>query len=168
MAVTRMFGASVKRREDPRLIKGEGFYTEDIRLPGMTYMAVLRSPHAHARITSIDTSAAEAMPGVLLVLTGKDLEGKLGGMPCAWLVPNADLKLPTYPALATDKVRYVGDGVAAVIAETRAQADDAIQAIQVEYDVLPAIVNQEKATQAGAPQLHADVPNNVAFTWKLG
>src|SRR5215210_4723139 len=144
MAVTRMFGASVKRREDPRLITGKGVYTDDIRLPGMTYMSVVRSPHAHARITRVDTARASAMPGVVLVLTGQDLVGKLAGMPCAWLVPNSDLKLPAYPALATEKVRYAGDGVAVVVAESAYQARDAVDAIEVDYDVLPAIVNQER------------------------
>ena len=167
MAVTKLFGASVKRREDPRLITGKGVYTDDIRLPGMSYMAVLRSPYAHAKITRLDTSRAAEMPGVILVLTASDLEGKLGGMPTAWLVPNSNLKTPVYPALAKDKVRYVGDGVAVVVAESIYQAQDAIAAIDVEYEPLPVIVNQEQAVQDGAPQLHDDVPNNIAFTFNL-
>src|SRR5579884_1247826 len=167
MAVTRMFGAAIKRREDPRLITGKGAYTDDVILPGMTHMYILRSPHGHALIKRLDTSRARQMPGVLAVLTAQDLEGKLAGMPCAWLIPNADLKLPPYPALAKNKVRYVGDGVAAVVAETAAQARDAAAAIEVEYEPLPAVVNQEKAIEPGAPQLHDEAPNNIAFTFKL-
>ena len=167
MAVTKLFGASVKRREDPRLITGHGNFTDHIRLPGMLAMAIKRSPHAHARIVRIDTSKAKAMPGVVAVYTGQDLADKLGPVPCAWLVPDSDLKVPTYRAVAVDKVRYVGDAVAVVVAENRYIAEDAADAIEVEYEVLPAVVDQEKAAQPGAPQLYDDVPNNIAFHWKL-
>lgn len=167
MAVTKMFGASVKRREDPRMITGRANYTDDVRLPGMLSMVILRSPYAHARIKSINVEKARQMPGVVAVYTGKDLVEPLAPVPCAWLPPNSDLKVPEYRALAVDTVRYVGDGVAAVVAENRYQAQDAAAAIEVEYEMLPAVVDQEKATQAGAPQLYPDVPNNTAFVWRL-
>ncbi|MBX5444040.1 molybdopterin cofactor-binding domain-containing protein [Sphaerobacter sp.] len=167
MAVTKMFGASVKRREDPRMITGRANYTDDVRLPGTLSLVILRSPYAHARIKSINVEKARQMPGVVAVYTGKDLVDSLAPVPCAWLPPNSDLKVPEYRALAVDTVRYVGDGVAAVVAENRYQAQDAAAAIEVEYEMLPAVVDQEKATQDGAPQLYADVPNNTAFVWRL-
>lgn len=170
MAVTRLFGSSIKRREDPRMITGRGSYTDDIRIPGMTYMAILRSPYGHARITRIDTSKAKARPGVHAVLTGKDLESganKVNPIPCAWLVPDSDLKVPKYLALATDTVRFTGDGVAAVVASTQYIAQDALDLIEVEYEPLPVVTNQEAALAAGAPQLHADAPGNLAFHWKF-
>jgi carbon-monoxide dehydrogenase large subunit len=168
MAVSKIFGAAVKRREDPRLITGGATYTDDIQLPNLGYAAFVRSPHAHARIVSIDSSAAARVPGVAAVVTGRDLAGKIGTIPTAWLIPNSDLKTPAHPALASDTVRYVGDAVAVVVGDSRAAARDGAAAVAVEYEPLPAIVDQEKATQAGAPQLHADVPNNVTFRWKLG
>lgn len=167
MAVTKLFGASIKRREDPRMMTGRATYTDDVRLPGTLSLAILRSPHAHARIKRIDTSKAREMPGVVAVYTGQDLADKLAPVPCAWLVPDSDLKVPEYRALAVDTVRYVGDGVAAVVAENRYLAQDALEAITVEYEVLPAVVNQEQATKEGAPQLYEDVPNNTAFVWRL-
>ncbi|WP_324716637.1 glyceraldehyde dehydrogenase subunit alpha [Carboxydochorda subterranea] len=163
-----IFGTAIRRREDPRLITGRATYTDDIRLPGMVYAAFLRSPHAHARIKRIDTSRARALPGVLAVFTGMDVAGKLGNIPTAWLVPNSDLKTPAHPPLATEKVRYVGDGVAMVVAEDRYTARDAVELIEVEYEVLPAVVDQEKAVQDGAPQVHDDVPRNIAFVWRAG
>ncbi|HEV2459685.1 MAG TPA: xanthine dehydrogenase family protein molybdopterin-binding subunit, partial [Ktedonobacterales bacterium] len=125
MAVTRLFGASVKRREDPRLITGRANFTDDVKLPSMLHMAVLRSPFAHARITRLDVSRARQHPGVEAVFTGADLEGKINPLPCAWLIPNSDLKTPPYRALATDRVRFTGDGVAIVIAESPDIARDA-------------------------------------------
>ncbi|HEY8478082.1 MAG TPA: molybdopterin cofactor-binding domain-containing protein [Chloroflexota bacterium] len=167
MAVTRLFGSAVRRREDPRLISGRATYVGDITLPGMAYAAILRSPFAHARIRRIDTSKARALPGVVAVYTGRDLQGKLGSIPCAWLIPDSDLKVPEHPALAVDKVRFTGDGVAMVIAESQAVARDALELIEVDYEPLPAVVDQEKAMEPGAPQLHDSVPNNVAFHWRL-
>jgi carbon-monoxide dehydrogenase large subunit len=167
MSVTRMFGASIKRREDPRMITGKGMYTDDVRLPGMAFMSVLRSPYAHATITSIDTSRAKALPGVFAVFTGKDLEGKLGGIPCAWLIPDSDLKTPAYKVLATDKVRFTGDGVAAVVASSPYVARDAANLIDVKYEALPVVTNQEAALAPGAPQLHDEAPGNQAFHWKF-
>lgn len=167
MAVTKLFGAAIKRREDPRLITGRGNFTDHIRLPGTLVMAIKRSPHAHARIVRIDTSKARAMRGVIAVYTGQDLVDKLAPVPCAWLVPDSDLKLTPYRAVAVDKVRYVGDAVAVVVAEDRYVAQDAVEAIDVEYEVLPAVVDQEKAMEPGAPQLYDEIPNNLAFHWKL-
>src|SRR5882724_8322092 len=160
-----LFGSGIKRREDPRLITGSATYTDDVKLPGLTYAAVLRSPYAHAKLTRIDVSAARKAPGVLAVYTGAEVKDRVVPVPCAWNPPNCELKTPPHPLLAYDTVRYVGDGVALVVAESRAQARDAIDLIEVDYDPLPAGVDPEKMTQGGAPQLHADVPKNIAFKW---
>ena len=160
-----LFGSAIKRREDPRLITGAATYVDDVKLPGLTYAAILRSPYAHARITSIDVSAARQAPGVVAVYTGADIKDKVVPVPCAWNVPNCDLKVPPHPLLSYDKVRYVGDGVAMVVAESRAAARDAVDLIDVDYDTLQGGVDPEKMAQPGAPQLHTEVPNNVAFTW---
>lgn len=160
---TRIFGSGIRRREDPRLITGQAKYTDDMTLPRMIHMAVVRSPYAHARVKSIDASAARAMPGVVGVYTGADID--LAAIPCAWLLPDSDLKTPDHPALATDKVRYVGDGVAIVLAEDRYLAQDAAEAVEVEYEPLDVAIDPEKAAADGAPQLHDDVPNNIAFHW---
>jgi carbon-monoxide dehydrogenase large subunit len=167
MSVSRLFGATVKRREDPRLITGKGMYTDDFKLPGMLHMVILRSPYAHARITSLDVSKAKQLPGVHAVLTGKDLAGKVNPIPTAWLIPASDLKTPPYPALATDHVRYTGDAVAAVVAETPAIARDARDLIDVNYEPLPVVTETEKALAGGAPQLHDDAPGNQAFHWSF-
>ncbi|MCL6636427.1 MAG: molybdopterin-dependent oxidoreductase [Alicyclobacillus sp.] len=166
--MAQVFGAAVKRREDPRLITGRGRYTEDVQLPGMLYAAILRSPHAHARLVQVDTAAAAAAPGVVAVFTGRDLAGKMGTIPTAWLPPDSDIKATAHPALAVDKVRYVGDGVAMVVAENRYAARDALDLIRVEYEVLPAVTEQEAALQPGAPLVHDDAPGNVAFRWRAG
>ncbi|MGH7628079.1 MAG: xanthine dehydrogenase family protein molybdopterin-binding subunit, partial [Gemmatimonadales bacterium] len=160
-----LFGSGIKRREDPRLLTGTATYTDDVKLPGLVYAAILRSPYAHAKITRIDTSAAKAAPGVLAVYAGNDVKDRLVPVPCAWNIPNSDLKTPPHPQLAFDKVRYVGDGVAMVVAESRAAARDALDLIEVDFDPLPAGVDPEKMAQPGAPQVHADVSSNVAFTW---
>ena len=162
---TRIFGSGIRRREDPRLITGQATYTDDITLPGMVYAAMLRSPHAHARIGRIDVSKAGAASGVLAVFTGADTEGVLNPIPCAWLVPNSDLKATPHPPIAKEVVRYVGDAVAVVVAESRYQAEDALELIEVDYEPLPAVLDPQKATEAGAPQLHEDAPNNQAFRW---
>ncbi len=162
---TRLFGSGIRRREDPRLITGQASYTDDIKLTGMVHAAILRSPHAHARIRSIDTDAAKQAPGVLAVYTGADTEGVLNPIPCAWVIPDSDIKVVAYPPIAKDIVRYVGDAVAVVVAEDRYQAEDALELISVDYEPLPAVVNPEAALQPGAPQLHEDAPNNQAFHW---
>ena len=162
---SRIFGSGIRRREDPRLITGQASYTDDIKLPHTAHAAILRSPHAHARITSIDTSAAAESPGVVAVYTGTDTDSVLNPIPCAWIVPDTDTKAVAYPAMASEIVRYVGEAVAVVVAEDRYQAEDALELITVDYETLPAVVNPEAAMQAGAPQLHDDAPNNQAFHW---
>ncbi|MFQ6028040.1 MAG: xanthine dehydrogenase family protein molybdopterin-binding subunit [Dehalococcoidia bacterium] len=162
---TRLFGSGIRRREDPRLITGQASYTDDISLNGMVHAAIKRSPHAHARIRSVDTSAAQQAPGVLAVYTGADTDGALNPIPCAWVVPDSDVKTVPHPALANDIVRYVGDGVAVVVAESRFQAEDALELISVDYEPLPVVINPEEAFQSGAPQVHEDAPNNQAFHW---
>src|SRR5262245_42604235 len=124
-----LFGSGIKRREDPRLLTGKGTFTDDVKLPGLTYAAILRSPYAHATITRIDVKNAAAQPGVIAVLTGADIKDRVTPVPCAWNVPGADLKIPPHPLLAYERVRYVGDGVAMVIAESRAAARDALDLI---------------------------------------
>jgi carbon-monoxide dehydrogenase large subunit len=167
MAVTALFGARVKRREDPRLITGAGLYADDVQLPRMAYVSVVRSPYAHARIRSLDVSKAKSLPGVLAVYTGRDLMNRLGPVPCAWQIPEAELKVPRYYALALDKVRFVGDPVAVVVAESKYLARDAAELVEVEYEPLPCVVNPEEAVKPGAPQLYDEVPKNLAFRWRL-
>jgi carbon-monoxide dehydrogenase large subunit len=162
---TRIFGSGIRRREDPRLITGQATYTDDIKLTNTAHAAILRSPHAHAKIKSIDTSAAAAAPGVVAVYTGVDVGAALNPIPCAWLVPDCDIKAVAYLAMATDTVRYTGDAVAVVVAEDRYQAEDALELINVDYEILPSVTNPEAAMQPGAPQLHEDAPNNQAFHW---
>lgn len=162
---TRVFGSGIKRREDPRLITGKAKYTDDIKLPNTLHMAILRSPFAHANINSIDTSAASAMDGVVAVYTGNDVSMSI---PTAWLVPDCDLKTVDHPALATQKVRYVGDAVAVVVAEDRYIAQDALDHIYVDYEPLDAVVDPEAAAQENAPLIHDDAPGNVALHWVMG
>ncbi len=165
-------GSSVKRVEDKRFITGQGRYTDDIVLPQMTYACMVRSPHAHAEIVSVDISHAEQMDGVVKIFTGKDTDAAgIGGVPCGWQVDfkNGDtMKEPPHPLLVSDKARHAGDAIAMVIAETYAQAKDAAEMVIVEYNVLPAVTNSKAARADGAPQVHADVPNNLAFDWELG
>ncbi|WP_026962862.1 xanthine dehydrogenase family protein molybdopterin-binding subunit [Alicyclobacillus herbarius] len=166
--MSTVFGQVVKRREDPRFITGRGQYTDDVQLPGMLYAAILRSPHAHARIISIDVEAAKRAPGVVAVYTGRDLADKMGTVPTAWIPPESNLKTPPHFALAVDRVRYVGDGVAMVVADSRYAARDALDLISVQYEVLPAVVDQVAAMREGAPVLHEEAPDNVAFHWQVG
>ncbi len=167
-ATQRAFGSSILRQEDPRLITGKGRFTDNLSRPGLTHMVVLRSPYAHARIKGIDASAAAAMPGVLGVYTGSDMaDAGFGGIPCAWVVPDSDTKTPEHPPLAIDTVRYVGDGVAIVLAETEAQARDAAYAVDVDYETLDVVVNAKTATEDGAVLVHDDVPGNQCFHWTV-
>jgi len=164
-------GAPVRRKEDQRFITGQGRYVDDFNRPGQAYAYFLRSPHAHATIRSIDTGAALTMPGVLAVFTGDDLAAdKIGGLICGWMIHSKDgspMKAGPHPALAQGKVRYVGDHVAVVIAETLAQAKDAAEAIVVDYDVLPAVVDTAQAQKASV-QVHDVSPDNTVFNWHLG
>jgi aerobic carbon-monoxide dehydrogenase large subunit len=165
-------GASVKRKEDLRFITGKGQYVDDINRPGQAYAVFARSPVAHATINSIDVSEALASPGVLGVYTGADLAAdKIGGLICGWMIHSKDgspMKAGAHPALAQGKVRYVGDHVAVVIAETLDQAKDAAGLIQVDYGDLPAVVDLAKAQSAGQAQLHDEAPNNTVYQWHLG
>jgi carbon-monoxide dehydrogenase large subunit len=165
-----LIGQAVKRVEDKRFITGKGKYTDDMVLPLMTYACMVRSPYAHAKIVSIDASQALAMEGVVAVFTGKDIQG-ITGVPCGWQVNFKDgstMKEPPHPLLVTDTAKYMGDGVAVVIAESRSTAKDAAEMVEVEYEELPAVVDPYKACQAGAPLVHADVPKNMSFDWELG
>jgi carbon-monoxide dehydrogenase large subunit len=166
---TDVLGAPIKRVEDPRFITGAGRYLDDIKLPGMTYMSILRSPYAHANIRSIDTASAAAMPGVLAVFTGEDIP--YNPLPMAWPAGGSagiQNNVSTPYALAKDSVKWTGEGVAAVIAESPEQATDALEAIEVDWEPLPAVVDVESAVADGAPQLHEVAPNNVVFDWSVG
>ena len=166
---TDMLGKRVKRTEDPRFITGKGRYLDDIKLQSMTHIAVLRSPYAHANIRSIDTSAATKMPGVIAAFTGADIP--YNPLPMAWPAGGSagiQNNVNTPRTLATDSVKWTGEGVAAVVAETEAQAIDALEAITVDWEPLPTVVDAEKATQPGAPQLHSTAPNNIVFEWSVG
>jgi aerobic carbon-monoxide dehydrogenase large subunit len=164
-----VLGAPIKRREDPRFITGAGNYLDDIKLASMAYVAVLRSPYAHANIGSIDASVARGMPGVLAVITGADIP--YNPLPLAWPAGGSSgvqNNVNTPRTLATASVKWTGEGVAAVVAETPEQAYDATEAIQVDWQPLPAVVDAEQAMQPGAPQLHENAPNNEVFTWTVG
>ncbi|MEZ4709553.1 MAG: molybdopterin cofactor-binding domain-containing protein [Caldilineaceae bacterium] len=160
-------GESIKRVEDPRFIQGKGKYVANLSIPGMLHAAIKRSPHAHAVIKGIDTSKAEAMEGVVAVYVGQQLKDDgIGSLPCGFNPP--DIKTAPHMPLAVDKVRHVGDGVAVVIAESPYIAYDALDLIDVDYEPLPAVIDPKKAAQAGAPQVHDEIPNNVSFHWPLG
>ena len=162
-------GKSVERKEDLRFLSGNGRFTDDITLPRQSYGAFVRSPHAHARLRAIDVAAAKAAPGVLGVFTGKDMAG-VGGLPCGWLINNIDgtpMKEPKHPVLAEDKVRYVGDHVALVVAETLAEARAAAAMVDVDYEVLPAVVDTATADKAKS-SVHDAAPDNVCFVWGCG
>ena len=167
-----LVGARIQRKEDYRFLTGAGQYTDDVALHGQTYAAFVRSPHAHARIKSVSTAKARSAPGVIGVFVGKDLaDAKVGGLPCGWLITDVNgqpMKEPPHPCLAVDKVRHVGDQVAVVVAETIEQARDAAELVEVEYDVLPAVVDPVKARAKGAPQLHDLAPDNTCYVWSLG
>lgn len=162
-------GEAVRRKEDYRFLTGSGQYTDDINVPNQRHAVFVRSPHAHATIKRIDVSRAEAMPGVAKVFTGQDMAGKVNGLPCGWLITSTDgtpMKEPPHPVLAQGKVRYVGDHVAMVVADTVAQARDAAEAVEVEYDVLPAVVDVRDAARATA--LHDAAPDNRCYKWAIG
>ncbi len=165
-------GDRVKRSEDRRFLTGTGRYVDDLELPRCTYAYFLRSPHAHAKIKSIDISAAASAPGVHAVFTGKDIaDSKIGGLICGWTVKDKHgnpHKAPAHPAIALDTVRYVGDTVAMVVADTAAQARDAGEKIEVDYEVLPALIDPAQAQAANAPLIHADAPGNLCYDWELG
>jgi aerobic carbon-monoxide dehydrogenase large subunit len=166
-APTTLVGEPVRRVEDPSLITGAAKYLDDLKLSGMAYVAILRSPYAHARITSIDTSAAEAAPGVIAVFTGKDFE-HLPPLPCAWQAGGVENFVNTPRALEIDRVTFTGAGVAAVVAETKAAAEDARELIDVDWGPLDVVVDVEDAAADGALQLHENAPGNIAMDWSVG
>jgi carbon-monoxide dehydrogenase large subunit len=163
-----VFGSSVERREDVPLLKGEATYTDDIDLPEMTHLAIRRSDHAHARIVDVDTSDAEAMDDVVAVFTGQDVEdsGIPNAIPTAWDLPN--LVQPKYRILALEKVRHEGDGVAAVVAESRHAARDAVDRIDVEYEELDHVTEPRDAVERDVPEVHEEATDNVGFDFELG
>jgi carbon-monoxide dehydrogenase large subunit len=171
----RLFGQSIKRREDPRFITGRGTYVDDVKLPGLTYAVFVRSPHAHARIRKIDSSAALKHPGVVAVFTGQDMAG-VNSLPCGWdlrkekNIPGViqDLAMVPHMPLTSDAARHVGDPVAVVIADSQAAAVDGAEKVVVDWEVLPAVSATEKAAQAASPQLHQGAPGNVVFRWEIG
>ncbi len=165
-------GARVTRKEDKRFITGAGRYVDDMVVPGMKHAVFVRSPHAHAQIKKIDVKQAQAMPGVVAVLTGKELKADgIGNLICGWMIHSKDgspMKMGAWSPLAFDRVRYVGDAVAIVIADTKGEARDAAEAVEVTYKELKAVVDAVKALEKGAPQLHPEAENNLIFDWEIG
>ena len=161
-----VIGTRLLRREDPALLTGEAKFTSDLNIPGALHLAVLRSPHAHATITSINSKAAAALPGVVAVYTGTDLQSMWAGpMPCAWPV-TADMKSPQHFPLAISTVNYVGDGVAAVLATSETASRDALDLIEVNYEVLKPVVDLEEALTDNV-LVHDDLGTNKSYTWNL-
>ena len=158
-------GQPMRRREDLRFITGKGRYVDDIRLPGTVHAAFLRSPHAHAKITRVDLGAARAHPGVRLIVDGRDVDGRIGAIRPNWIMPGT--RVPVRPVLARDRVRFVGECVAAVVAESREAAYDAMELIAIDYEPLPAVIDEEEAIAADAPQLHDNVPGNITTEFRL-
>ena len=167
-----LIGARIERKEDYRFLTGAGQYTDDLTLPRQAHAAFVRSQHAHAKIRSVKLDKAKQAPGVLAIFTGEDLAAaKLGGLPCGWLITDVNgqpMKEPPHPCLAQGKVRHVGDQIAIVIAETEDQARDAAELVEVDYEVLPAVVDGSKARAKGAPQLHEAAPDNTCYVWAIG
>jgi carbon-monoxide dehydrogenase large subunit len=165
-AVAREVGRRRLRKEDARLITGQTNWTDNIQVAGLLHLAILRSPMAHARLTRVDVSPALERPGVVAAFTGADLAEGLGSLPCAWPVTE-DIVLPDHPSVAVDEVRYAGDPVAVVVARDRYAAADALEAIEVDYDPLPPVLDLEAALAEGAPLVHADKGTNRCYTWPL-
>jgi carbon-monoxide dehydrogenase large subunit len=166
---TKTIGAAIKRKEDPRLITGEAKYLDDVKLTGLAYAAILRSPYAHAKIKRINTTKAAKHPGVIAVFTGEDFKD-LPALPCAWQAEAGRIQnnVNTPRVLEIDRVTHIGAGVAVVFADDRHTAEDALALIEVDYQPLPVVVDAEKATFPGAPQLHENAPNNICFDWSCG
>ena len=165
-------GARVARKEDKRFVTGKGRYVDDVRVHGMTYAHFVRSPHAHAKVKGIDISEAMKKPGVVAVLTGKELvDDKIGNLICGWMIHSKDgspMKMGAWPAMAPETVRFVGQAVAVVIGETRNQARDGADAVMVDYEELKAVPDIKAAIASGAPQLHPEAPGNVVYNWSIG
>src|SRR5579872_3050017 len=161
----RYVGERVLRLEDPKLLTGQGQYLDDLTLPGMVWMTVVRSPLAHARINSIDTAAAMAVPGVIAVYSGADLASEWAGpLPCVWPVTE-DIKMSEHFPVTKDKARYLGDAVAVVVAESPSAAEDGAAAVAVDYEALPAVTDLEAALASDAPLVHENLGTNNSFTW---
>ncbi|MGB3834548.1 MAG: xanthine dehydrogenase family protein molybdopterin-binding subunit [Mesorhizobium sp.] len=165
-------GARVARKEDKRFITGSGRYVDDMVVPGMKHAAFVRSPHAHAEIVGIDVEKAREMPGVIGVLTGKELKADgIGNLICGWMIHSKDgtpMKMGAWSPLAVDKARYVGDAIVIVVADTKGQARDAAEAVEITYKELPAVSNAEEALKPAAPQLHPEAEGNLIFDWEIG
>jgi len=165
-------GAAVRRKEDHRFITGQGQYTDDINRPNQVYAQIIRSPLPHARIRGIEFKATLDMPGVVAVLTGRDMaDDGVGGLPCGWGINNKDgspMTEPGHPPLAADTVRYVGDQVAVVLADKRSIARDAAERVDVDYEELPAATSLSAASAEAAPVVWEDAPDNVCFDWEIG
>ncbi len=166
MPVSKLVGTRVRRREDPRLVQGLSHYVDDLRMADLLHAAILRSPHAHARINGIHTDAARALPGVRSVVTGAEIGDSVGSVPCA--AANPTLRTPPHPVLAREHVRHVGEPVAAVVAEDSYTARDALDLIEVDYEPLPVVSDLEKALAPDSPVVHSQWPDNQAFTFELG
>ena len=162
---TATFGLSIKRREDPKLITGQGTYVDDIKMVGMLHAVMVRRPHAHARIRNIDTSRAKVHPGVVAVFTGAELQHQLGTLPLGWILPGQ--KHVSHVPMAFDTTRFVGEAIAVVVAEDPASAADAAGMVDVDYEPLPVVVDAEKAIETGVPQIHLEAPNNIAWDWGI-
>lgn len=163
-SATREVGRARRRKEDARLVTGRTTWTDNIQLPGMLYVAFLRSPMAHARITRVDVSAARALPGVVAAYGGRDFADEQGSLPCAWPVTE-DVVIPDHPPMAVSEVRYAGEAVACVVATDRYRAADALEAIEIDYEPLEAVVDMTEALTEGSPTVHES--GNRAFTWKF-
>ena len=166
VAAGREFGRARKRKEDARLITGRTRWTDNITLPGMLHLAMVRSPVAHGRITSIDTSGAKAMPNVVGVWSGPELKGSEVGLPCAWPI-TPDQKAPTHPSVAQDAVNFAGEIVAVIAARSATAARDAAEHVIVDYDDLPVVLDLEAAVADGAELAHPDLGTNVSAVWTL-
>ena len=165
--MAKFVGKSFKRVEDPRFLQGQGKYVSNLQRPGMAYVAIVRSPHAHAEIKGVDASAALELDGVVAVFTGQDLiDGGVGQLPCGWVVP--ECKIPERWPVEPNRVRHVGDAVAVVVADSPYVAEDALELIEVDYEPLPVSMGARATTEYRAQQIHAEIPNNTAYTWALG
>ncbi len=165
-------GASVRRKEDHRFLAGRGNYTDDINRPGQLHAVIKRSDRPHAKLLGVDAAAARAMPGVIAVYTGADMQADgVGGVPCGWQIHSKDgsaMNEPPHPVLAIDRVRHVGDPVAVVIAETRQQARNAAELLEIDYEDLPAVATLRDAVKPGTATVHDNAPGNVCFDWEIG
>src|SRR5437763_7949907 len=160
-------GAPVRRKEDSTLLQGQAQWVDNMRVPGMVYLGIVRSPYAHARITNVDVAPALAHADVVGAWSGAEIaEEWQGSLPCAWL-PTEDTNAPEHKPVAVDKARYAGDAVAVIAATRRGAAEDAAELVEVEYDPLPAVVDPEAALADGAPLVHDEFGTNACYTWTL-